>query len=177
MLAELMGCLNLPAKVVLLRGNGKAFSAGGNLKDVNEAINKDPIDCSLYFDGKHTLLAYSKLPLVAIMDGYVMGGGAGFAMIAPIRIATENSKFSMPEVRLGLPPNMGGAQFLSEMPHNMGVKVGLTGEQVIGSDLCHLGLADYLILSKDVGHICEEIEKSHLLRDLDSLREYISKYC
>lgn len=65
--------------------------------------------------------------LIPIFDGIVMGGGAGISINAPIRIATENTLFAMPEVKIGYFTDVGGGYFLSRLKDNFGMFLGLTG--------------------------------------------------
>lgn len=60
-------------------------------------------------------MANLKPIVIALMDGIVMGGGVGLSINAPIRIATENSVFAMPECRLGLFTDVGAGYFLSRL--------------------------------------------------------------
>ncbi len=93
--------------------------------------------------------------LVALMDGIVMGGGVGISVHAPIRIATENSLFAMPEAKLGLFTDVGGGYFLSRLKNNLGLFIGLTGYRLKGADLYHAGVADYYV----------QRDKLHMLKD------------
>ena len=96
---------------------------------------------------------------VALMDGIVMGGGVGLAVHLPIRVATENSLFSLPEVKLGYFPDVGGGYFLSRLKNNLGMFMGLTGYRLKGADLYHAGVADFYVKSENLTALKAEIQK------------------
>ncbi|MGY6037159.1 enoyl-CoA hydratase/isomerase family protein [Aeromonas sp. AE23HZ002T15] len=148
-----------PAVVcVLLQGAGeKAFCAGGDIR-------------SFYYQkqevGEHELFAYArdffeqeyrldhqihcyKKPLVCVADGICMGGGIGLFAGAQFRVVTEKSLFAMPEVTIGLYPDVGASWFLSRMPGRLGLWLGLTGARFNGADAIGLGLADHRMESHE----------------------------
>ncbi|KAB5527831.1 hypothetical protein DKX38_021678 [Salix brachista] len=107
-------------KLLLLKGNGRAFCAGGDVAAVVRDIREVNWKSGAEFFGKeftlnYILATYSK-PQVSILDGIVMGGGAGASMHGRFRVATENSVFAMPETALGLFPDVGASYFLSRLP-------------------------------------------------------------
>lgn len=67
---------------------------------------------------------------ISVFDGFVMGGGVGISVNSPIKIATENAVFSMPEGKIGLFTDVGGGFFLSRMRKNIGRYLGLTGARL-----------------------------------------------
>lgn len=81
----------------------------------------------------HLIATYSK-PYVAFMDGYTMGGGVGLSIHAPFRIATEKTKFAMPETKIGFFTDVGGSFFLPRMDGHLGMYLALTGEMLKGVD-------------------------------------------
>ena len=93
------------------QGEGRAFSAGGDILDVYEAgpAGKPPVD---FFADEYRLNAqiarYPK-PYVALIDGIVMGGGVGISFHGSHRVMTENAQFAMPEVGIGFFPDVGGS--------------------------------------------------------------------
>ncbi len=86
-----------------------------------------------------------KPTLVVLMDGFVMGGGVGLSVHAPVRIASEACVFAMPETKLGLFTDVGGGYFLSRLKSNLGMFLGLTGHRLKGADIYHAGLSDYFV--------------------------------
>lgn len=84
-------------------------------------------------------------PYLALMDGIVLGGGIGVSAHAEYRVVTERSRVGMPEVGIGLIPDVGGTWLLSRAPGELGTYVALTGEQLGAGDAVALGLADVFV--------------------------------
>jgi enoyl-CoA hydratase len=87
---------------------------------------------------------YSK-PLVALMDGIVMGGGIGIGAHANTRVVTDTSKLAMPEVGIGFIPDVGGTYLLSRAPGLLGLHAALTGTPFSGADAIAMGFADHYV--------------------------------
>ena len=147
---------NKSVKCLFLQGNLKAFCAGGDLKLLYENIKNNHTqkiseDALEFFIKEYTLdytiHTYNK-PIIAWGDGIVMGGGLGLFMGASHRIVTELSQLAMPEISIGLYPDVGGTWFLNRMPHNWGIYFGITGARMNGGDALCLGIADYLVISE-----------------------------
>ena len=95
--------------VVVVKAEGRAFSAGGDILQVYEAgrAGKAPVD---FFADEYRLnarIARFKKPYVALIDGIVMGGGVGISFHGSHRVMTENAQFAMPEVGIGFFPDVG----------------------------------------------------------------------
>nr|DAD18151.1 TPA_asm: hypothetical protein HUJ06_019614 [Nelumbo nucifera] len=114
-------------KLLILKGEGRAFCAGGDVA----AVVKDTTDGhwrlgARFFWIEYTLnyiMATYNKPQVSILNGIIFGGGAGASIHGRFRIATENSVFSMPETALGLFPDVGASYFLSRLPGFFGKSV------------------------------------------------------
>jgi enoyl-CoA hydratase len=90
------------------------------------------------------LFTYAK-PTIAFMDGITMGGGVGISQPCRYRVATENTRFAMPETAIGLFPDVGGGWYLSRLPGRTGQFLALTGARLDGAECRHLGLATHYI--------------------------------
>ncbi|WGL16085.1 enoyl-CoA hydratase/isomerase family protein [Microbulbifer bruguierae] len=84
-------------------------------------------------------------PIVVWGSGIVMGGGIGIMSGASHRIVTETTRMAMPEITIGLFPDVGGGWFLNRMPGRTGLFLGLTGAQFNGTDALYCGMADRLL--------------------------------
>lgn len=141
---------------VFLQGAGdKAFCAGGDVVSVyNELAKKSSDNISHvveFFSEEYTLdhlIHCYKKPFIVWGSGIVMGGGLGLMAGASHRIATETTKMAMPEINIGLYPDVGATWFLSRMPSNIGLFLGLTAAQLNAGDANYLGLSDYYINSR-----------------------------
>ncbi|MGQ9425092.1 enoyl-CoA hydratase/isomerase family protein [Gilvimarinus sp. F26214L] len=135
---------------VWLEGTGdKAFCAGGDILALYRAmVEGQPADGDAFFTEEYRLdysiHTYPK-PIIVWGNGIVMGGGLGLMAGAGFRVVTENSHIAMPEIGIGLFPDVGGSWFLNHMPGRCGLFLGLTGAALNGADAIFLGLADRLI--------------------------------
>jgi enoyl-CoA hydratase/carnithine racemase len=143
---------------VLLDGAGeKAFCAGADVRSLRNAILTDvggpPNPSAQSFFAEEYRLDYHihnyRKPIVVWGTGIVMGGGVGLMVGASHRVVTEQSRIAMPEVSIGLFPDVGGSWFLRRMPNRMGLFLGLTGASINGHDALTVGLADHFLRSTD----------------------------
>jgi enoyl-CoA hydratase/carnithine racemase len=135
---------------VVLRGMGKegpfgVFCAGGDIRFFHQAALAGDEALEAFFTEEYTLNhlihTYAK-PLIAFMDGIVMGGGMGISQGASLRVVTERTKLAMPETAIGLFPDVGGGYFLSRCPGRVGEYLALTGRVLDGMAALGVGLAD-----------------------------------
>ncbi len=137
--------------IVIDHADGRGFCAGGDIAFLrNSAINDGGESGRKFFHDEyqlnHLLFTYPK-PIVAFMDGICMGGGVGISQPARFRVATENTKFAMPETGIGLFPDVGGGWYLSRLEGRVGQFLALTGSRVAGSGCLALGLATHYLPS------------------------------
>ena len=137
--------------IVIDHAEGRGFCAGGDIAFLrNSAINDGGESGRKFFHDEyqlnHLLFTYPK-PVVAFMDGICMGGGVGISQPARYRIATENTKFAMPETGIGLFPDVGGGWYLARLEGRVGQFLALTGSRVAGSGCLALGLATHYLPS------------------------------
>ena len=136
--------------MVVLRGNGdRGFCAGGDIKDFHAAVTNDAHQdfvnlLSLEFELDAMIASYPK-PVITLAHGLCMGGGIGLASHAAVRIATPESSYAMPEVRIGYTPDVGGSHLMSLAPGFLGEYLVLTASTFSGVDAVELGFADMLI--------------------------------
>ncbi|PLP60737.1 3-hydroxyisobutyryl-CoA hydrolase [Mesorhizobium loti] len=137
--------------LVLLKGEGRAFSAGGDIMAVYEGgkAGKPPVE---FFADEYRLNAriprFPK-PYVSLIDGIVMGGGVGLSFHGSHRLLTENAQFAMPEVGIGFFPDVGGSHLLPGLKGSFGVYLALTGERIRYGDALWSGLATCAIKAAD----------------------------
>ncbi|NYT86053.1 enoyl-CoA hydratase/isomerase family protein [Pollutimonas harenae] len=147
---------NAQIAMVVLRGAGdRAFCAGGDLHGIYKGMQDnssgqawDNVYAREFFDVEYRLdyhiHTYSK-PLLCWGNGIVMGGGVGLMMGASHRVVTTSTRFAMPEISIGLFPDVGGTWMLSRLPGGIGLFLALTGAQLGANDCKLLGLADYTL--------------------------------
>ncbi|MDP8985149.1 MAG: enoyl-CoA hydratase/isomerase family protein [Pseudomonadota bacterium] len=133
-------------RAVLLRGAGeKAFCAGGDVRALYRSFKEGGTLHRDFFIAEYALdyLLYSyPKPYIALMDGVTMGGGMGLAQGATLRIVGERTRIAMPEVGIGLFPDVGASYFLSRLPGSLGHYLALTGVPIDGADSVYARLAD-----------------------------------
>ena len=140
-------------QAVLLDHTGeRGFCAGGDIRMIMQSGAQDGVAAREFFLEEYRLNAllfgYAK-PVVAIMDGVVMGGGVGISAPASYRVATDRTIFAMPETGIGLFPDVGGGWFLPRLPGETGMWLALTGARLRAADCLLLGLAtDYVEQAK-----------------------------
>ena len=137
--------------VVIDHADGRGFCAGGDIAFLrNSAMNDGGESGRKFFHDEyqlnHLLFTYPK-PVVAFMDGITMGGGVGISQPARFRVATENTKFAMPETGIGLFPDVGGGWYLSRLEGRVGQFLALTGARIAGAGCLSLGLATHYLTS------------------------------
>lgn len=136
---------------VLVTGAGeRGLCAGGDLQGMYRSA-RDGSDESVSFWRDeyildHTISAYPK-PVVALMDGIVLGGGVGISAHASHRVVTERTSVGMPETRIGFVPDVGGPWLLAHAPGELGTHLALTAANADGADTIALGMADVLVHS------------------------------
>jgi len=131
----------------------RGFCAGGDIRMLADSGRGDGSQARAFFHAEyrmnHRLFTYAK-PTVAVMDGITMGGGVGIALPCTFRIATENTRFAMPETGIGLFPDVGGGWYLSRLPGQVGKFLALTGARLDGAECLALGLATHYLSAEDV---------------------------
>ena len=130
----------------------RGFCAGGDINLLREsALNDGGVSGRKFFHDEyqlnHQLFTYPK-PVVAFMDGITMGGGVGISQPAKFRVATENTRFAMPETGIGLFPDVGGGWYLSRLGGRLGQFLALTGARLDGAEALWTGLATHYVPSE-----------------------------
>lgn len=143
---------NKQIKRVMIKGIGKSFCAGGDVKSIYY-INKDSKLREDFFKHEYSLnyiiKSFNK-PYLAIWNGIVMGGGVGISVYGKYRIVTENAKLAMPESAIGFFPDVGTSYILSRMKNSLGLYLGLTGHVLNYYEICKLSFANYFVSEKDL---------------------------
>lgn len=140
--------------LVLMDAEGsRAFCAGGDIVTIYHAARAGDVEAARRFWREEYRLnariaAYPK-PVVAFMQGFVMGGGVGLAGHASHRIAGESTQVAMPECAIGLVPDVGGSALLARAPGRAGEYLGTTGTRMAAADAIWAGFADAFVPEAD----------------------------
>ncbi|MGN8140086.1 enoyl-CoA hydratase/isomerase family protein [Pseudomonas sp. 22105] len=162
---------------VVLRGAGeKAFCAGGDIRSLYDSHKSGDTLHEDFFVEEYALdltIHHYRKPVLALMDGFVLGGGMGLVQGADLRVVTEKSRLAMPEVAIGYFPDVGGSYFLPRIAGELGIYLGVSGVQIRAADALYCGLADWYLDSSKLGILDEQLD--HLewhdtpLKDLQNL--------
>jgi enoyl-CoA hydratase len=134
---------------VVVDGAGeRGLCAGGDIVAIYHSAQADGAETRVFWYEEYLLNAqigrFSK-PYVALMDGIVMGGGVGVAVHGSVRVVTDTTKMAMPEVGIGLIPDVGGTLLLSRTPGLLGLHCALTGAPFDGADAIAMDFADHFV--------------------------------
>lgn len=151
------------SRVIVKAAGEKAFSAGGDIRALYELIKTGRSDRALAFWREEYALnqlikRYPK-PYVALVDGIVMGGGAGVSINGSHVVAGERLAFAMPEAGIGFFPDVGATYFLGRMPGEYGTYIALTGKRLKQGDALATGLVTHAVPSARMDELCEALTR------------------
>ena len=146
---------NETVQVVLIDGAGeRGLCAGADIRELRSALldagSAGVEQGTTFFVQEYAMnaeLAEYPKPIVALMDGIVLGGGMGISAHCRIRVATERSSLGMPETAIGLFPDVGILHLLARAPGEVGTHAALTGARFGAADAVAAGLVDHVIPS------------------------------
>lgn len=158
---------------VVLDGAGeRAFCAGGDVRALRAAIlasqasgdKTAPALVREFFEREYRLdyrIHTSPKPILCWGHGVVMGGGVGLLAGASHRVVTPTTRLAMPEISIGLYPDVGGSWFLNRMPGRTGLFVALTAAELNASDAGFAGLADFILANEDHALVLAALEEAN----------------
>lgn len=168
---------------VAIRGSNKAgpfgaFCAGGDIRYFHQALlSGDPAAEDFFteeYSLDHLIHSFPK-PLIAFMEGVVMGGGMGLSQGASHRLVTSRSKLAMPETTIGLFPDVGGGYFLSRCPGFSGEWLALTGTTLGAAEAIALGLADHCLDAEKLPQAWDALTEIHPL-DAGQMAAWLAEF-
>ena len=146
---------------IVIDGVGeRALCAGGDIRSLYEAALAKDSSPRTFWAEEYRLdarIARYRKPVVAVMDGIVMGGGVGISAHASHRVVTERSVVAMPEVGIGFAPDVGGTWLLSHAPGELGTHAALTTDRLGAADAIVCGLADRYVSADDLAALYLEL--------------------
>lgn len=152
-------------QLVVIKGAGtKGLCAGGDIKTLYEAKNNvDGLQkANDFFTVEYqTDLAIANFPkpIIACLDGIVMGGGVGLTYGADIKIVSERTIWAMPEMSIGFFPDVGAAYFLNKAPGLIGRYLALTATQLKAADVLYINAAEYFIPQEKLTLFLQQLEE------------------
>jgi enoyl-CoA hydratase len=151
---------NKSIKAVILTGSGeKAFVAGA---DISEIASLNEVNARKFAENGQDIFSMIEnchKPVIAVTNGYTLGGGCELAMACHMRVATANARFGQPEVNLGIIPGYGGTQRLTLLVgRGKANELMMTGDMIGADEAKTLGLVNYVLPTK-----AEAMEKAEEL--------------
>lgn len=168
--------------VFLHSAGDKAFCAGGDVVALHagSAAYGEELpnnSCAEFFELEYRLdyliHTFGK-PFVVWGTGFVMGGGLGLLSGASHRVVTETTRMAMPEITIGLYPDVGGTWFLNRTPGKTGLFLGLTGANINAADAQYIALADYFITQELKNDVLSALSEVKCERGVEGVMQHFS---
>jgi len=142
-------------RVIVIRGAGSAFCAGGDVERMAELMDDKNADefARLLGAGRRVVTAIREMakPVIASMSGVASGAGLNLALACDIRIAAQSARFSQSFVRIGLPPDWGGTYFLPQIvPPNIACEMFFLGDYIDAERAYNLGLVNRVVADSEL---------------------------
>ena len=138
-------------QTVVIQGEGeRAFCAGGDIRTLYDSGKAGTPYAVEFYRDEYLLNAFIKhfpKSYVALLRGFVMGGGVGVSVHGSHRVADETMLFAMPETGIGLFPDVGGSWFLPRLPGELGLYLGMTGARLKTQDALYASVATHFVPS------------------------------
>ena len=167
---------------IFLSGCGtRGFCAGGDVVEVVRtaaAHPQNPTITAPFFTHEYRLdqmIHRAAKPVIVLGHGIVMGGGIGLYAGASHRILTPDSVLAMPEISIGLFPDVGGSFFLTRMPDRIGRFLGLTAARMNAADAFHIGFADLYLTDPDPARLVAALATARFSSDLEHNRAEVDR--
>ena len=134
-------------RVVLLTGSGeKAFAAGADINEITATDTASGAAKARRGQAVFRLIETCGKPVIALINGFALGGGCELAMACTLRLASDTARLGQPEVKLGLIPGYGGTQRLPRLVGQpAALKLLLTGEMIVAAEALRIGLVDEVV--------------------------------
>jgi len=137
---------------VMITGSGeKAFAAGADINEIAELSKETALNFSRQGQAVFSKLENLRIPVIAAVNGFALGGGCELALACHMRIAAENAKFGQPEVNLGIIPGFGGTQRLPRLVgKGMAMELCLSGNIIDAREALRIGLVNRITEAAEV---------------------------
>jgi enoyl-CoA hydratase len=161
---------------VLIDGAGeRGLCAGGDIRALYDAAKSGSSLPERFWSTEYhlnVLIARYPKPVIAVMDGVVMGGGVGVSAHASHRVVSERSVVAMPEVGIGFFPDVGASFLLARAPGHVGTYLALTGDRMNAADAIFCGFADVHIVAAKLAKLASALAEC---RTADDVRTRLGK--
>ncbi|HZD50800.1 MAG TPA: enoyl-CoA hydratase-related protein [Silvibacterium sp.] len=153
---------DLAVRAVILTGAGeKAFAAGADIQELAQVSAIEGQQLALRGQRLFSKIETLRVPVIAAINGFALGGGCELALVCTIRIASETAKLGQPEVKLGIIPGYGGSQRLPRLVgKGAGLKLILTGEMITAAEALRIGLVEEVVPADQLMARAEQVAKA-----------------
>jgi len=128
-------------RVGIITGNGKAFMAGADLEEIAARTPEENEAYNLKIMHAFSMLEHQPKPVIAAINGFALGGGLELALACTFRLASQEAKMGLPEVKLGILPGAGGTQRLPRaIGKQQALRLILTGETITSEEGLRIGI-------------------------------------
>ncbi|MCH8296704.1 MAG: enoyl-CoA hydratase/isomerase family protein [Chloroflexi bacterium] len=157
------------ARAVLIRGNGRAFCTGIDLKEL--AAEQTPQDYFYQWDQALRLLELADKLIICAIQGFALGGGLQLPLACDIRIATEDAVLGLPAAKEGFIPGLGTYRLPRYIGLGRAKRMALSGENVDGLEALRIGLVDYAVKPQDFDREVESLTQRYLAISSEGARQ------
>ncbi|GAA6004938.1 uncharacterized protein JCM10292_002568 [Rhodotorula paludigena] len=169
------------ANVILIKGNGKHFCAGGDVVALMKNLENeaDWKKASGFFEKEYRtnhILATTPKPVVSFMTGVTYGGGVGMTGHGAFRVATETTQIAMPETKIGLFPDVGANFLLPRLDGELGLYLGLTSFPLKGAANFLAGLATHYVPAERLPKLEERLAELDVSATHETVNSVIEEY-
>lgn len=150
--------------VIIITGAGeKAFVAGADIKAMQTMSSRQALEFSRKGQEMTMTIENSPKPVIAAINGFALGGGCEIAIACDIRIASENAKFSQPEVALGIIPGWGGTQRLPRLiGKGRAIELIAGGQMIDSEEALRIGLVNHVVQQNELIDKAESLAQTIL---------------
>ncbi|CAN5754830.1 enoyl-CoA hydratase-related protein [soil metagenome] len=144
---------------IIITGSGsKAFVAGADIAELAKMGPVDGIEVSRLGQRVFREIELSRKPVIAAVNGFALGGGCELAMACHLRIAADNARFGLPEVKLGIIPGYGGSLRLPRLVgKGRALELVLTGEMIRADEAFRIGLVNRVVSPESLLDECRKL--------------------
>ena len=148
--------------VIVVTGSGdKAFVAGADIKSMQKMSGREALEFSREGQEMTMVIENSPKPVIAAINGFALGGGCEIALACDMRIASENAKFSQPEVALGIIPGWGGTQRLPRLiGKGRAIEMITGGKMIDAEEALRIGLVNHVVSQLELTEAVNSLAKS-----------------
>ncbi len=161
---------------IIITGTGKSFAAGADIEEMVDMTAEQIFEWSANGSGLNLRIEQMKIPVIAAVNGYALGGGLELAMACDIRIASENAKLGLPEVKLGVICGAGGTQRLPAIVgESIAKELIFTGRSIDSQEALRIGLINKITSPESL--LDEAFALAHAIEKNGQLAVRASKQC